>query len=189
MMESRIGMASDRGILRASYKKPARFGELFDRHHKRFLAIAQRATSSKDEAEDIVAETFVRIYKHGQKFLAKKGGDFRPWSNTILRNCIIDQITKNRSKELSLTEEMESVIGDTCGYEAFESKNYIQSVFHKLSSAKAEILNLRFVLGKSFKEIAKILCITSGAARVRAYRAKKDFQEIYSRSNPNKYGA
>ena len=35
------------------------------------------------------------------------------------------------------------------------NKNYIQFVLDKIGGATAEILNLRFVLGKSFKEIAK----------------------------------
>ncbi len=177
---------SDSEILMLSYKEPARFAEIFNRHSGRFLAVAQKATRSKDEAEDIVQNAFVRIYKHGEKFL-EKGGSFKFWSNAILRNCIIDQIRKRPKNEVSLTEEMENVIGDLNDYKTFESNNYIQSVFKKLSSAKVEILKLRFVLGKSFKEIAKILGITAGAARVRAYRAKKDFLEIYGQLNVNAY--
>ncbi len=188
MRESLIDMrVSDEEILRLSYEKPSCFSELYDRHHKRFLAIARKATSSKDEAEDIVQETFVRIYKHGNKFLAK-GGNFKHWSNIILRNCTSDQITKRRSKEVPLTEEMESSIGTTLDYEALESSNYIQSVFEKVNSTRVEILKLRFVLGKSFKEIAKILGTTSGAARVRVHRAKKDFIEIHDKLKPKIYG-
>jgi DNA-directed RNA polymerase specialized sigma24 family protein len=39
------------------------------------------------------------------------------------------------------------------------------------------------MLGKSFKQIAKILGIRSGTARVRVYRAKKAFEEIYNQYN------
>lgn len=178
---------SDQEILRLSYDRPGTFSQLFDRHQKRFLSIARKATSSRDEAEDIVQESFIRIYKHGRKFLAK-GGNFKSWSDMILRNCIIDQITKRKGQDVSLTEEMENFLIATDNFDSFESNNYIQSVFDKISSAKAEVLKLRYVLGKSFKEIGKILGITSGAARVRVYRAKRDFILIHNQLNINAYG-
>lgn len=175
---------SDNEILALSYKEPARFAELFDRHNGRFLAMAKRRVGSKDEAEDIVQNTFIRIYRHSGKFL-EQGGNFKFWSNAILRNCVIDQIKKRRKNEVSLTEEMEQVIETSSDHGILESNDYLQSVFKRLSAAKAEILKLRFVLGKSFKEIGKILGISSGAARVRTYRAKKDFLEIYHQLNLN----
>ena len=59
---------SDEEILELSYKKPARFGELFDRHYGRFMAIAKKTLRSRDDAEDAVQEAFIRIYKYGRKF-------------------------------------------------------------------------------------------------------------------------
>ena len=177
---------SDNEILALSYKEPARFAELFDRHSGRLLAMAKRKVGSEDEAEDTVQNTFIRIYKHGEKFL-EKGGNFKFWVNAILRNCAIDQIKKRRKNEVSLTEEMQETLGASGDHGLFESNDFIQSVFKRLSSAKAEILKLRFILGKSFKEIGKILGISSGAARVRTHRAKKDFLAIYNQLSLNAY--
>lgn len=173
---------SDIEILMLSYKEPARFAEIFNRHSGRLLAIARRSLGSKDEAEDVVQETFVRVYKHGSKFL-EKGGDFKLWSNGILRNCIIDQIRKRARKEISLTEEMENMVAAQSDHADFESSNYISSIFKMIGSSGAEVLHLRFVLGKSFKEIGKIMGIKSNTARVRAHRAKKDFMEVHNRLN------
>lgn len=173
---------SDNEILMLSYKEPSRFAELFERHSGRFLAVARKITKSKDLAEDIVQNTFIRIYRHGEKFLAK-GGDFKKWSNVILRNCIIDEVSKSKVNNVSLTSEMESVLPGADEHELVESSNYLQSILDRLSVANAQIIKLRFMIGQSFKEIGKILNISSGAARVRVFRAKKEFLEVSEKLN------
>jgi DNA-directed RNA polymerase specialized sigma24 family protein len=165
---------SDNEILALSYKNPSRFAELFDRHHGRLLAIAKSALDSRDEAEDVVQEAFVRIYKYSGKFL-EQGGDFKHWSNGILRNLIIDAIRKRQKHEMRLTEEMEEVLA---------APEQTEVNLHHFAS---EILNLRFVLGHSFKEIGRMLGISSGAARVKTLRAKKEFLKQYGKQQQYKH--
>lgn len=172
---------SDEEILKISYKKPSRFRELFDRHNRRFFKVAQRALRSRDDAEDVVQETFVKIYKYGKNFSAG-GGKFVPWANTILRNCITDQINKYKNATLAISEEIENSISDTSQFDrAFGNADYVQFVLGKISNTAAEIINMRYMLGKSFKEIAKILNIKSNTARVRVHRSRKIFAEAYKR--------
>ena len=63
------------------------------------------------------------------------------------------------------------------------NKNYIQFVLEKIGGVTAEIINLRYILGKSFKEIAKTLNIKNSTARVRVYRSKKIFMQVYKQYN------
>lgn len=179
---------SDEEILKISYRKPAKFGELFDKHQKRFLRVAQKTLRSGDDAEDAVQETFVRIYKYGRKF-TESGGKFSSWSNTILKNCLTDQINKYKNAPTPFTNEMEAITPSLNQEEILSNgnRNYVQFVLDKIGGATAEILNLRFVLGKSFKEIAKILNIKNGAARVRVHRSKKLFMQTYKQFNNNNY--
>ncbi|HEY4515986.1 MAG TPA: sigma-70 family RNA polymerase sigma factor [Candidatus Paceibacterota bacterium] len=172
---------SDLEILELSYKQPTQFAELFNRHSGRFLAIARKMTHSKDESDDIVQETFVRVYKHGKKFLENESGkkNFKQWSNAILKNCILDQIRKRRTKEIPLSEEIVSVVAVESDAEVRESTNYVRSILGRIDRGASEILNLHYMLGKSFKEIGKLLGISSAAARVRAHRAKKEFVEMH----------
>lgn len=177
---------SDEQLLELSYKKPSMFGELFERHQKRFLRIAQKTLRSKDDADDVVQETFVKIYKYGKKF-PENGGKFSSWSNTILKNCIADQINKYKNATTTFTDEMEAITPNIDQDEVLknDNKNYVQFVLDKIGGVTAEVLNLRYVLGKSFKEIAKILNIKNSAARVRVHRSKKIFMEIYKQFNNN----
>ena len=173
---------SDEEILRISYNNPSRFGEIFDRHHKRFLMIARRALRSSSDAEDVVQETFVKIYKYGRKF-SQNGGSFKQWSNTILGNCVRDQIKKYQKGVVTFSEEIENVTADESEPENRDAQNTVSLIFEKIDGAASEILKLRYLLGKSFKGIGRALNITSGTARVRVYRAKKIFEETYKQFN------
>lgn len=175
---------SDEEILKLSYRNPYHFGQLFDKHQKRFLRIAEKALRSEDDAEDVVQEAFVRIYKYGRK-AGLQTNKFRPWSNAILRNCIADQISKYKNSTVSLTEEMENTVEGLRQDEsqAIENKNFMDFVLSRVGNATAEIINLRYVLGKSLKEIARTLNISNGAARVRLYRSRKEFLQVYKQYN------
>lgn len=173
---------SDEEILRLSYKKPRLFGELFDRHQKRFLRIAKQTLRSEDDAEDVVQETFIKIYKYGRKFSSSKG-KFVPWANVILKNCLADQINKYKNTTISLTEDIENVASNANQREMSNDLNYVQFVLDKIGGAAAEIISLRYIFGKSFKEIAKILNIKNNTARVRFHRSKKIFTQIYNQFN------
>jgi len=174
---------SDEEILKLSYRKPHLFGKLFDRHQKRFLRIAKRTLRSEDDAEDVVQEVFIKIYKYGQKFSSKEKARFVPWSNTILKNCLADQINKYKNSTVTLTEEVENTLSDTNQEQIFSEKNYVQFVLDKVGGATAEIIKLRYFLGKSFKEIAKILNIKNSTARVKLHRSKKIFMQTYNQFN------
>ena len=176
---------SDEDILRLSYRRPSRFGELYDRHYKRFMTIAKKTLRSEDDAEDAVQETFIRIYKYGKKF-PENGGKFRPWSNTVLKNCLADQINKYKKSTVSLTDELETVVSSSNQSGLVDDggeKNYVQFVLKKIGGVTAEIINMRYVLGKSFKEIARILKIKNSTARVRVHRSKKIFMQVYKQFN------
>jgi RNA polymerase sigma-70 factor (ECF subfamily) len=178
---------SDEEILKLSYKKPSCFGELFDRHYRRFMRTAQKTLRSEDDAEDAVQETFVRIYKYGRKF-PSNGGKFIPWANTVFKNCLADQINKYKKSTVALTEEIKNTnpdlrTSDPQNEASENNRSYVQFVLKKIGGVTAEIINLRYVLGKSFKEIAKILNIKNGTARVRVYRSKKIFIQAYEQFN------
>jgi RNA polymerase sigma factor (sigma-70 family) len=152
--------------------------------------VATRALRSKDDAEDAVQESFVRIYKYGKKFSESSSGKFTPWANTILRNCIADQINKYKRSTVPINEVVENVAPDLADWSQYEktfvNQGYVQFVLGKIDNTAAEIINLRYILGKSFKEIAKILNIKNTTARVRVYRSKKIFAKAYKQFDSNR---
>src|SRR3990167_3562323 len=92
----------DEEILTASLNKPALFKILVDRYEEAFLRKALGILRSREEAEDIVQETFVKIYFNAKKFKKIDGIEFKSWAYKILMNTAISRyrkISKKRQAE------------------------------------------------------------------------------------------
>jgi RNA polymerase sigma-70 factor (ECF subfamily) len=84
------------------------FSRLILSHRASLLRIACQATRSREEAEDVVQETLLRAFRYRDTF---RGGDARPWLNTILRHQIVGAFRKRsgggRDWTLSLTSDID----------------------------------------------------------------------------------
>src|SRR3989344_6165705 len=81
-----LELAKDEAILSASLRNPNLFGVLVDRYQEAFLRAAQRVVKTREDAEDIVQETFAKIYKNAKKFKKQAGIEFKSWAYKVLVN-------------------------------------------------------------------------------------------------------
>src|SRR3990167_8814815 len=87
---------SDEDILRISLKNPEVFKTLLDRYQKLFLRKASSIILSKVDAEDIVQETFTKIYLNAGKFKKQEGASFKSWGYRILINTALTHYAKRK---------------------------------------------------------------------------------------------
>ena len=181
---------SDKNILELSMKNPQYFELLVDRYQGPFLRKSASLMHSMEEAEDIVQETFLKIYKYGRKFKEQDGATFKSWAYEILRNTCYDYYNRqkryrSRVKAVDLNDyEFEDTSTPTPLAEARagESRNYIESILAIMPKSLSDVLRLYFLEGKSQKEIASIKNISAGAVRTRIHRAKTFFRNISTHS-------
>ena len=67
----------DEKILTLARKQPELFEVLVDRYQDAFIRKALRITGKKEDAEDVVQETFVKIFIHADKFKVQEGASFK----------------------------------------------------------------------------------------------------------------
>lgn len=180
---------SDEALLELSLKKPSAFEMLVARYQSQFLSRAQAVVGNRDAAEDVVQETFVRIYRFGEKFTGEQGS-FRAWSLTILMNVArthYSRSAKSRSHTAPLEpEHYESLADNTIhakeGNEAY-AKEVIEKALDKAPADVAEILSLAFIDGLPHAEIAEKLGVSTAAVKTRVHRAKAVLRNIISSNN------
>ncbi|HQL25266.1 MAG TPA: sigma-70 family RNA polymerase sigma factor, partial [candidate division Zixibacteria bacterium] len=68
------------------------FNELVERYKDRLMNVIGRMLSSQEEAEDIVQETFIRVYQHRQSFNFQHC--FSTWIYTIGLNLARNELRK-----------------------------------------------------------------------------------------------
>lgn len=79
---------------------PGAFGSLVERYMHRLLKTASRITKSHEEAEDVVQETFLRVYRHVAGFRGEC--KLSTWLTTITRNHALMVLRKERHPVLSI---------------------------------------------------------------------------------------
>ena len=174
---------SDEELLELSLKKPSAFELLISRYQSQFLVRAQGVLRSRDAAEDVVQETFVRIYRFAPRFSAASG-TFRSWSLTILMNVArthYRKASRDRGEVALLDPEHYESLADpnvTKEGDAAYAKEVIEKALPQVPKDAAHILALAFIEDLPYKEIAERLDISVPAVKTRVHRAKAELRRV-----------
>ena len=142
------------------------FSALVKRYNRDVFGFAFYMVKDRSDAEDIVQETFVKVWKNLKKF--KPEQRFKSWLLAIARNTTIDYIRKRRHANFSDfdDEEGSNAIVDTLVDEErladeiaslAESAGQIANAVKGLPEIYRTVLALRYDGGLAFEEISKIL--------------------------------
>ena len=148
------------------------FNQMVDRYKDRLMNVIGRMLSSQEEAEDIVQETFVRVYQHRQSFNFKHC--FSTWIYTIALNLARNELRKRRKfKFYDITEmqgnEKEFAVDP-------EVPSNLPQALNKAISQLPEKYRVAFMLRDvqelPYDEVAKILDVPLGTVKSRVNRAR-----------------
>jgi len=168
---------------------------LFEAYGEALRRYAQRIVRSRDAAEDVVQEAFVRVVQNATEF--KHEARFTTWLYTITRNICIDQLRKKAlRKHPSLDQPSqtgEDGDGPTLGEQTpdprasvereatgTELKERIASAVDKLPDDQREVFLMREVANLPFKEIAEIVGVSENTVKSRMRYALERLQEALS---------
>jgi RNA polymerase sigma-70 factor (ECF subfamily) len=173
------GSVVDDGDLvgRARAGDPAAFERLFERYQAPILNYLHRMVGDRAVAEDLTQDTFIKAYRA----LPATSPDlaFKAWLYRIATNTAISHLRRNKivrwipflaGTDHASDESIERSVG----------RRYdVEQALKRLPQHYAMILLLRHYQGLSLAETASALDITENAAKLRLFRARKAFAEVY----------
>ena len=175
---------SDKEVLKESLRNPRYFAVLVDRYQDAFLRRSLSITRNKEEAEDVVQETFLKIYKNGKRWQERKNASFKSWAYTILRNTCYSHYKRQKQYAMRIVSldfnqyEFEDDTIPTLEENPDGKRTYVESILSLMPASLAKMLRLYFLEERSQKEIAQIENISLGAVRTRIHRAKNSFRQL-----------
>jgi len=173
----------DEEILRASLKEPAAFELLVEKYQEPLMRAAWRIVHGKEEAEDIVQEAFVKIYKNAEKFQKYEGIEFKSWAYKITVNTAITHYRKLKrgevlSEDPSVFEEPEGESFDQKFSVEADAKATVAKTFSEMPEHLKTVLSQYYLEDKSYKSIAKDENISIPTLKMRLFRAKRIFKKL-----------
>jgi len=161
------------------------FDLLVKRYKDPLLNFVFRFLGDRTEAEDIVQETFLRLFKN--KHYYKEIAKFSTWIYTIAGNLAKTELRRRRRRKIFsishfMSLEKDYDIPDESHSPEQDANSQItdaiiQKAIQKLSPKFKEVIVLRDIQGLSYEEIAEIVHIPLGTVKSRVNRARLKLQE------------
>lgn len=142
---------------------------LYDNFSASLLGIIHGIVKHDETSEEILQETFLKVWNNIDQFNAKRGTIFT-WMAAIARNKAIDKVRlKGFKRNVGLQEAEEpSVLPDDASLDA-------QKLLSKLTPVQQQILNLIYIQGHTQSQTAELLQIPLGTIKT---KVRASIQEL-----------
>ena len=162
----------DRSLVEAAQADPARFVELYDRYVDRVYLFVSRRTNDRAAAEDITAEVFKRALAHLGRF-EWRDVPFAAWLFRIAANALADHWRRHARD----SHEPPPDVPDRQEIDDLERRVMLFQLVDRLPDAQRQVVHLRFVEGRSIRDIAAALERSEGAVKQLQLRALENLRK------------
>ena len=147
----------------------------------KLFRLALRITLNREEAEDVVQDTLIRVWNSRDKWQELES--IEAYSLTIARNISLDRIKKMDNNNRSLEDEIvEKTDSNSIPSERMIQKDkldIVKKMIDELPEKQRSCLQLRDIEGKTYKEIAFILGFTEEQVKVNIFRARQTVKQRF----------
>ncbi len=154
------------------------FGEVYDLYIKRIFRFVYFKVPTKQEAEDITSEVFLRAWKYLQENRVEY---IRAFLYQIARNAVMDFYREQAKMDITRDEGvLENIEDDNDLVGTIELKADLAEVLEALKLLKdeyQEVVIMKYLDDMSTKEIASVLRKKPGSVRVQIHRALNALRE------------
>ena len=181
---------NDEKLVKKSLKDIKYFACLFERYEKKLVRYILRISSfSEEEANDILQEIFLKIWKNLNKF--DNSLKFSSWAYRIAHNTTVSEWKKSKSygkdQQTKIDDEifqnLPSKIDLIKEFQKENNNKEIRKILNALPKKYSDVLVLKFLEEKNYNEISDILKKPPGTIATLIHRAKKAFRNETSRKN------
>ncbi|MGH1402954.1 MAG: sigma-70 family RNA polymerase sigma factor [Alphaproteobacteria bacterium] len=155
------------------------FSTLVERYTRMFFHAAYRVCSNQNDAEDIVQDAFLKLWRKPSMWDEGRGVKFTTWFYRVVTNLAIDYMRKKgKSQGSDVSERIKDETASQLEMlQMSEEQQLIESAIQNLPDRQRWALNLCFYEGLSNKEAAEIMDVKVKALESLLMRAKAGMRD------------
>ena len=154
---------------------------LYDSLAPKLYGFVYSRTSSREIAEDLSQEIFVKLIEKIESYDPKKGR-FLVWFWRMARNNVIDHYRQKKPTPFSQFADAEvenMAVGEIPDTDIVMAHATLKELVATFSEEEKELFELRFVAEMPYKDISKMMGKPEGTLRVAALRLKERIQQTF----------
>ncbi|RME06802.1 MAG: sigma-70 family RNA polymerase sigma factor [Anaerolineae bacterium] len=158
------------------------FSRLVERYQRPVFGLCYRMLNDAQAAEDAAQETFLRAYRHLQRYDMRRS--FATWLLSIAAHHCIDLLRRKRLATVSLDDEanawrppVEPGLSPEAQVIRRQREEQLRALLASLSPKDRAVVVLYYWYDCSCGEIASTLSLTESAVKSRLFRARRELAE------------
>ena len=147
-----------------------------DRYGQQVFVLVDRIVSCQEDAEELTQDVFLKAFQQLSSFKAESS--FSTWIYRIATNMAISAVRKKKKDTIRLDESVffnlsESQVDEALEDESEEQLQRLQRAMEQLEADERALITLYYMEEKPLSEVAFILGMTEGNAKVKLHRIRK----------------
>jgi RNA polymerase sigma-70 factor, ECF subfamily len=168
-------------IERLQRREPKALAQLYDSYGRLAYSLILRVVRDAGIAEDLLQETFLRVWNRVQGFDPRKGA-IGPWVLAVARNRAIDYLRSasgqfRNTLELDVIDHPSLYVDMERGLLQSDKVRRVRAAMEKLSAAQRQVIELAYFEGLSQSEIAERMGQPLGTVKTWARTALRNLRE------------
>ena len=156
--------------------KTEQYEYFLDRYGQQVFVLVDRIVSCQEDAEELTQDVFLKAFQQLSSFKAESS--FSTWIYRIATNIAISAVRKKRNDVLRLDDSVFANLSDTQVDAALEDESEeqmerLQQAMNQLEADERALITLYYLEEKPLAEVAFILGMTEGNAKVKLHRIRK----------------
>jgi RNA polymerase sigma-70 factor (ECF subfamily) len=167
---------------RLKRREPSVMGDLYDRYGKLVFSLIYRIVRDIGVAEDLVQETFLRVWNRAQGFDAERGA-LGPWLLAVARNRAIDYVRSAGGKmsrgalELEAAEHPSVFVNFEAEVLSQDRARRVRGALGRLNENQRHVIELAYFEGLSQSEMAERMGQPLGTVKTWVRTALKNLRD------------
>ena len=156
--------------------KTEQYEYFLNRYGQQVFVLVDRIVSCQEDAEELTQDVFLKAFQQLSSFKAESS--FSTWIYRIATNIAISAVRKKRNDVLRLDDSVFANLSDTQVDAALEDESEeqmerLQQAMNQLEADERALITLYYLEEKPLVEVAFILGLTEGNAKVKLHRIRK----------------
>ncbi len=171
--------------------QPRRFAALVDRHKDRAMTLAIRIVGNREEAEELVQDSFIRAFRSLGEF--RGDARFTTWFYRILYNVCMTNVSRKRRQGMGAAEftednllpEVPSPEDETdvlARLEEDELRRRVGKAIERLPENQRTAVTMFYVQEMTYEEIARVTGQPMGTVKTNLFRGREALRRSVLRS-------